>query len=133
MATIAMMLGGAVVNALAFSGSQFLFSNHEEQKRHDEAMEKLTAARDKWNRERSKRLDFLNERLRKEGHALYTFKQAGDAMRLYSEMTGEDRMPPEPKLSDFYTPSEEQQDNELKFVLIGTAVAFFFARHLKIL
>ena len=40
-----MMIGGAFVNAFAFSGSNFLFhklsSESEERKRHDKAMEKL--------------------------------------------------------------------------------------------
>ena len=42
--TVAMMVGGAVVNAFAFSGSNYLFSHmgsnsDEERKRHDKAME----------------------------------------------------------------------------------------------
>ena len=42
MATIALMVGGAITNALAFSGSNFLFSQMsgaEERKRHNLAME----------------------------------------------------------------------------------------------
>ena len=44
MAAIGMMIGGAVVNALAFTGSNYLFStlsSSEERKRHNLAMEKL--------------------------------------------------------------------------------------------
>ena len=47
MATIAMMIGGAVVNALAFSGSNFGFSllnkstTLEETKRHNVVMENI--------------------------------------------------------------------------------------------
>ena len=43
MATIALMVGGAITNALAFSGSNFLFSQMSgaaERKRHNLAMEK---------------------------------------------------------------------------------------------
>ena len=47
MASIAMMIGGAVVNAMAFSGSSFLFSSMSggaaERKRHDLAIERLQA------------------------------------------------------------------------------------------
>ena len=62
-------VSGAVVNALAFSGTYFVFSritDHgaEECKRHDLAEEKLQRARDEWNRDRMKRLDFINRRLR---------------------------------------------------------------------
>ena len=41
MASLMMMVGGAVVNALAFSGSNYLFSkmhSDEERKRHDKAI-----------------------------------------------------------------------------------------------
>ena len=70
MVSIAMMIGGAVVNALAFTGSIFLFSSHwKERKRHDLAQEQLTKARDEWSKERVKYLDYINDRLRKEAIA----------------------------------------------------------------
>ena len=73
-----MMVGGAVVNALAFSGSNFLFSHvgkdsDGERKRHDEAMEQLAAAQAKWNKERTQRLDFINKQLREEHIATQEF------------------------------------------------------------
>ena len=49
-AAIGMMFGGALVNALAFSGSNYFFSKldkgdaDEEQKRHDKAVEQLQTA-----------------------------------------------------------------------------------------
>ena len=56
MASLLFTVGGAVVNALAFSGNIFFFSrltDHgaEERKRHDLALEKLQRARDEWNRD----------------------------------------------------------------------------------
>ena len=68
MATIALMVGGAITNALAFSGSNFLFSQMsgaEERKRHNLAMEKLQHERDTWNEERLERIDYINEELKK--------------------------------------------------------------------
>ena len=56
MASIAMLVGGAVVNALAFSGSNYLFSTmrhsdlEAERKRHDLAIEKLQVAHEKWSK-----------------------------------------------------------------------------------
>ena len=50
MASIAMLVGGAMVNALTFSGSNYLFSMlrsydlKEERKRHDQEVEQLQAA-----------------------------------------------------------------------------------------
>ena len=62
MASVLFTIGGAVVNALAFSSTNFVYSrltNHdvEERKRHDSAEEKLQRARNEWNRDRMKRLE----------------------------------------------------------------------------
>ena len=56
-------------NATAFGGISLGFSmltdhSAKERKRHDLALEKLQRARDKWNEDRMKRLDFLNKTLR---------------------------------------------------------------------
>ena len=131
MATIAMMVSGALVNALAFSGSNFLFSSlgggEEERKRHDLALEELTAARNEWNKKREKRLDYINEQLRLQGHAVRTFSDVDEAMREYNRVTGStDSGGPEPQLSDFYEPSVEQQEAELIFVLGAMGVIGFF-------
>ena len=69
MASLLFAIGGAVVNALAFSGTNLVFSrltDHgaEERKRHDLALKKLQRVRDEWNRDRMKRLDTMNKRLR---------------------------------------------------------------------
>ena len=66
MASLLFTDGDAVVNAFAFSGTNFIFSrltDHgaEERKRHDLAEEKLQRARDEWNRDRMKRLDLINK------------------------------------------------------------------------
>ena len=77
MATIALMVGGAITNALAFSGSNFLFSQMsgaEERKRHNLAMENLQHERDTWNEERLERIDYINEELKKEVMRLKLFK-----------------------------------------------------------
>ena len=89
---VAMMLGGAVVNALAFSGSNYLFSHMgsdagEERERHDKAMEQLEAATTAWNKKRTERLDFINEQLKKEHHALGEFDDAEMAMKQYYYIT----------------------------------------------
>ena len=79
MASIALLVGGALVNAVAFSGSNWLFSMlrssgvDEERKRHDKAIEELQAAQADWSRKRTERLDFINEELRRQGHAVQTF------------------------------------------------------------
>ena len=130
---VVMMVGGAAVNALAFSGSNYLFSHmgsnaDEERKRHDKAMEQLAAAQAKWNKERTQRLDFINERLRKEHSAVQDFDDTDQAMKLYYYATGGDlQLPPKPKLSNFYNPSEDQKKREIAFVVGGMALTGFVA------
>ena len=41
----------------------------KERQRHDSALEKLQRARGKWNEDRMKRLDFINNRLREKNEA----------------------------------------------------------------
>ena len=78
MTSLLFTIGSAVVNALAFSGTNFVFSrltDHgaEERKRHDLALEKFQRARDEWNEYRMKRLNFINKRLRekKQGKGIH--------------------------------------------------------------
>ena len=56
MASLLFTIGGAVMNALAFSGTDFVFSrltDHGEKqcKRHDLALGKLQKAKDEWNKD----------------------------------------------------------------------------------
>ena len=74
MASLLFTIVGAAVNALAISGTNFVFSrftNHgeEERKRHDLALENFQRAKDKWNEGRMKQLDFINKRLREQNKA----------------------------------------------------------------
>ena len=76
MASLLLTIVCAVVNALAFSGTNVVFirlTDHgeEECKRRDLARERPQRARDEWNKDRMKRLDFINKRLRekmRQGH-----------------------------------------------------------------
>ena len=78
----------AVVNVFAFSSTNFIlsrFTDHgaEERKRHDLALEKLQRARDEWNRDRMKRLDFMNKRLREKNEARTYINNVDEAMFEY--------------------------------------------------
>ena len=132
MASVLCIVGGAVVNALAFSGTNFIFSrltDHgaEERKRHDLALEKLQRARDEWNRDRMKRLDFINRRLREKNEAKAYINNVDEAMLEYYRVFAKQikPLPPEPELSDFYHPSENQKNGELLFVVVGTGIATY--------
>lgn len=135
MVSVAIMVGGAIVNALAFSGSSYLFSKlghedaHEEQIRHDKAVEQLQAAQAAWATKRTERLDWLNEELQREGHAVRSFQDVSQAMQEYAMISGKpiDPLEPEPTLSAFYTPSDGQKDREITFIVLGMAVTGFIA------
>ena len=66
MASLAIMAGGALVNALAFSGSNYLFrklsAGDTERKRHDLAMEKFTRDQNAWLKNRQEKLDQEQEK-----------------------------------------------------------------------
>ena len=74
-------------------------------------------------------LDFLNERMRQERASQQTFVNVDEALRAYSELTGKNitPLPPEPRLSDFYEPSEDQKTRELVWILGGTAIVGLLA------
>ena len=122
-----MLLEGAAVNALAFSGSNYLFSMlrssgiDEERKRHDQAVEQLQAAHEQWSKQRTERLDWINEELRRQGHAVQTFHDVDMAIREYARVTGHnlDSLGSEPQITDFYMPSGDQKKCEIAFVVLG--------------
>ena len=115
MASVAMLIGGALVNALAFTGSSYLFHRlsadniDAERKKHDAAIEALLKAQLEWAHKCQKSIDFINNQLRLEHAAETKFTELNDAMREYHEVFGHE-LPPltrEPVLSDFYTPTDE--------------------------
>ena len=122
-----MLIGGALANALAFTGSSYLFSRlskdsiDKERKRHDLAIEQLQKAQIEWAQKRQERIDFINKQLRPERKAETKFTELNDAMREYQEVFSHElpSLLREPVLSDFYTPSNEQQDRELAFVTLS--------------
>ena len=103
-------------------------SGADERKRHDKALEQLQAAQAEWSRKRTERLDWINEEMRRQGHAVSTFRDVDDAIRQYNLVVGSGSriaLEPKPKLSDFYLPSPEQRDREIAFVIMGLGVTSF--------
>ena len=85
-----MLVGGTLMNTLAFSGSNWPFSIlkssglDEECKCHDKAVEQLQAAQAEWSRKRTERLDWISEDLCRQGQAIQAFRDVDDAIREYS-------------------------------------------------
>ena len=72
-----MLIGGTLANALAFTGSSYLFSKlskdsiDAERKRHDLVIEQLQKAQIEWAQSRQQRIDFINKQQRV---GVYCFK-----------------------------------------------------------
>ena len=122
-----MLFRGALANALAFTGSSYLFNRLSadsidvERKRHDLEIEKLQKAQIEWAHKRQEQIDFINKQLRLERKAETKFTELNDAMREYHEVFGHELppLPREPVLSDFYTPTNEQHYRELGFIALS--------------
>ena len=110
-----MLIGGALANAPAFTGSSYLFHRlsadniDAERKRHDAAIEKLQKTQIEWAHKCQERIDFINKQLRLERKAETKFSELNNAMREYHEVFGHELppLPQEPVLSHFYTPTDE--------------------------
>ena len=127
MASIGFLIGGALVNALAFTGSNYLFSSlskesiKKERKRHDKAIEDMQQAQLLWAKKRQQRLDYINDEIAKEHKAEKRFVDLSSAMQKYFIVTGRqlEPLPPKPVLSDFYVSSEDHHNRELAFIFIS--------------
>ena len=127
MATGAIIIGGALPNALAFSGSKFLFSTLSKKsvdkvrKRHDKAMEDMQRAQIEWPKKRQERLNYINNAIMKEHKAEKRFTDLNSAMQQYFLVTGRHLEPltPKPVVSDFYVLSEDHHNRELAFITLS--------------
>ena len=124
MASVGFLIGGGLINALAFSGSNFLFSSlskesiDKERKRHDKDSQR---AQIEWAKRRQERLDYINSQIVKERKAEKRFMDLNSAMQQYFLVTGTQLapLPPKPVLSDFYVPSEDHHNRELAFITLS--------------
>ena len=92
MASIEMLIEGALANALAFTGSNLFHrlsvdNINAERKRHNTAIEALQKTQIEWAHKCLQRIDFINNQLRLEGKAETKFTELNDAMREYHEVT----------------------------------------------
>ena len=132
MATIAIIIGGAIANAIAFTGGNYLFSKLDsrddgsaERIRHDKATETLQQETAKWNEDRIKNIDFLNKELQAKQQVGLDFNNVDDALQLYND---DFKVPTKPQLSDYYQPSQKQKQYEYMFI-IGATVGVGYIIH----
>ena len=117
MALIAIMALGAVLNAAAFTGGNYLAkylsgdsgkAALEEKTRHDKALEQYQAAYAKYMKDRTKLLDWIATNDRMKHQASQDFKSTDIALARYNQMHQSHeqiRDYKEPQFSDFYKPS----------------------------
>ena len=129
MASIAIMIGGAFLNAAAFTGGNYLAkylagddgqAALAEKTRHDKALEAYQAAMAKYTRERTQLLDWIETNREIKAQANQNFTNTDYAFKLYNQAH------PDYKLSMPTAPSELQKQGELLFVG-GGALALGYA------
>ena len=119
---MASMVVGGLFNAVAFAGAGFLFSklNHSEYqneiKRHNLALEKLSAAKQKWYEKETARKNDIELKRHQLIEANADIKTTNKALAQLSaalhkaEAKATAEQSSEPTLNDFYTPSKEMKE-----------------------
>ena len=118
LASIGMMIGGAILNATAFTGGNIIAQKilghrvDTERIRHDKAMEKYQRDYEEYQEKRQKMLDWENKKKNEKYQASKNISATNQAFELYAQMN-------EPKFSDYYKPSYEQKTGEMVYVGAG--------------
>ena len=137
MASIALMIGGAIINATTFVGGSYLAKylsgssdSDEEKKRHDLAVEKYQKEYEEYEENRAKLNDWImtNDRIKDE--AKKNLENTDYALKLYNKIHHDEINLREPQFSDFYQPSAQQKQGEIIYVgasalAIGFAASYF--------
>lgn len=135
MATVAVMVGAAIVNAVAFTAGNALYDKYgrgdgsEERLRHDKAIEDQQKAAAEWNQKRVETLDWINDKMRQKSDARNVFEDVDQALDFYNEThpDGKINLPPRPQFSDFYEPSIEQNYYQLFVATVGGGLIGYIA------
>ena len=136
MASIALMIGGAIINATTFVGGSYLAKylsggsdSDEEKKRHDLTVEKYQKEYEKYEENRAKLNDWImtNDRIKDE--ATQNFENTDYALKLYNKVHQDDMRLREPQFSDFYQPNVQQKQGELIYVGSSALAIGLLASH----
>ena len=132
MTQIAIQLGGAVVNALAISESNLLFSilSGAEAKTCNNALAQLQIDREKQNERRAELADWVKIELVRQGHAQESFRNVDEDLQLYQSINNinlQNSLEKEPRLSDYYQPSQEVKNVEIIGITVGIILTGYLA------
>ena len=110
---MASVVAGGLFNVIAFAGAGYVFHKldkngyEKEMKRHDEAMEKINAEKEKWYEktvEKKNKIALLRQKLLDADKDLNETNEALHNLRTATEELKEDK---EPTINDYYKPSDE--------------------------
>ena len=138
MASIAIMIGGAILNATTFVGGSYLAkylsgnNSDAERKRHDLALEKYERDYQVWQKSRQRVMDWYSQRRDKEELAARDLTNTDEALKLYNRVHEAVDQPQitlgkEPDMNDYYKPSSSQKTGEIVYVSAGMLGVVYLA------
>ena len=138
MASIAIMIGGAILNATTFVGGSYLAkymsgSNVDaERKRHDLALEKYEKDYQVWQKSRQRVMDWYSQRRDQEDIAAHDLSNTDEALKLYNRVHEAVNQPQisigkEPEFGNYYKPSSSQKTGEIVYVAGGMLGVVYLA------
>ena len=98
MASIAIMLGGAVLNASTFIGGSYLAKylsgtkTDQERRRHDKALEKYQRDYAKYQENRQKLIDWQEQNRHEDAISAQNFENTDEALKLYNKFHPDENM-----------------------------------------
>ena len=136
MASIAIVIGGAVLNATSFIGGNYLArylsgddkaQAEKERERHDHAFEKYNEAIERFREGQEKLQDFIAENDRLKHQTSQNLVNVDNALKLYNQTHNEKIVLKEPQMSNYYSPSNQQKTAEIMYVGCGALVLGYTA------
>ena len=137
MASIAIMIGGAIINATTFVGGSYLAKYlaggnvDAERKRHDLALEKYEKDYQVWQRNRQRVLDWYSQRRDKKELAAQDMGNTDEALKLYNHVHEAVDQPQvhlkEPQFGNYYKPSDSQKKAEIVYIAGGMLGVVYLA------
>ena len=132
MVSITIMVGMAVLNAATFIGGNCLArmlscgsdqAALDQKKHHNKALEAYQVAYNKFSRERTELLNWIERNKEVVAQANQNLTNTDYALKLYNQLHSQRPTAPlkEPKFCDFYQLSDLQKKGELCFLGAGTA------------
>ena len=122
MASIAIMLGGAVLNATTFIGGSYLAKylsggNTDQEHVHDKALEKYQKDFSKYEENRQRLLDWVDANRHNDAIASQNLSKTDEALKLYNRTHPDVNLEVNgPIFNDYYRPSNDQKIGEMIYV-----------------